>query len=254
MRLAVRAPVAELVLDRPATRNALTVAMLEELGRHLRTVAEDETVRVVLLRGSGDSAFCAGADLTAFRGLPADRLWRHWTRLGQEVFAALARLPQVTVAVLSGHAVGGGLELAAHCDLRIAARGSRLGLPEVKLGTLPGWSGMDRLADLIGLSRTRLLALTGRLIEAEDAAVWGLVDIVSGALATDVDRLVADLLRAGPVSQRILKARLAGALRGWPDPGALADSLGGAIAAFEGESGEGVSALLDKRVPTWVAQ
>lgn len=246
-----RGPVADLVLDRPAKRNALTEPMLRQLAGLLRDLADDDEVRVVTLRGAGDRAFSAGADLRAFAEVRPPRLWRRWTRLGQETFAALAHLPQVTVAVLNGPAIGGGLELAVHCDLRVAGSAVRVGLPEVTLGTLPGWSGLARIAELTGPSRARLLALTGRLITAEQAGSWGLVDVVADPVTEAADALVGDLLRGGPVAQRLLKARLAGPWRAWSDPQALLDSLGGAVAAAEGESAEGVAALLGGRPAAW---
>lgn len=241
--------VADVILDRSHKRNALTPYMLAKLGDQLRVIAVDEALRVVRIRGAGDVSFCAGADLNAFRGLNPSEIWRGWTTLGQGVFAALTQLPQTTIAVLSGDALGGGLELAAHCDLRVASDTVRVGLPEATLGTLPGWAGLSKMSELIGTSRTRLLAMTGRLITAIQAAEWGLVDVVAppDAFGQAQDGLVEQLLRTGPSAQRILKARFANGT----DLSMLVDSLGGAVAAWEGESAEGVAAMLERRTASW---
>jgi len=251
--VSVSGAVADLILDRPRKRNAVTPHMLEQLSAHLRRLAANDSIRVVRVRGAGDSTFCTGADLNAFRNLAPTNLWRQWTRLGQEAFAALARLPQTTIAVLSGDALGGGLELAAHCDFRVAAVNAWLGLPEATLGTTPGWAGLAKVADLIGTPRARLMALTGRSISAADAAAWGLVDLLADEDPLDrvVDTLVEDLLRTGPGAQRILKAQLSNGSSNRGELAILVESLGSAVTAWEGESAEGVAALVERRSARW---
>ena len=247
VRFRIHGAVAEFLLHRPAKRNALTPTMLEALHDACRELARNDSVRVVVVRGAG-SAFSAGADLGIFSELTPAEIGGAWTRSGQEAFAALAGLPAVTVAVLSGNALGGGYELALHCDLRVASVASSVGLPEVRLGTLPGWGGLDRLIELVGPSRARLLALTGRVIPATEAERHGLVDVLAQPedLEAAVRQLVDELLTAAPTAQRLLKQRFA------PNGvGGLLDSVTGAVATWSGESAEGVAAFRDRRAACW---
>ena len=145
---------------RPARKlNALTLEMLDELFDCLRTV-HDSDARVMVLRGAGDKAFCVGADINRFAPLTAVQMWRDWTATGHRVFDALAGLRQPTIAVLHGAAFGGGFELALACDFRVVATDARLGLPEVGLGTVPGWGGTERLTELVGRARAKEVVLS----------------------------------------------------------------------------------------------
>ena len=133
--------------------------------------------RVAILSGEG-KAFCAGGDIAAWGGLPPLEMWRDWTRAGHRAFEALARLRVPLIAALTGHAFGGGLELAAVADIRIAESGIKLGLPESGLGMAPGWSGTQRLVRRFGASVVRRMALTGAMFTAEEGLPLGLVDEV----------------------------------------------------------------------------
>ncbi|WP_396912175.1 enoyl-CoA hydratase/isomerase family protein [Mycolicibacterium sp.] len=231
VRLDRNGPIARIVLDRPAKRNALNTHMLTELRGRLDDVAADADVRVVTVESEG-SVFCAGADTGEFSSTTPELILGPWTRLGQRVFAELADLPQTTVAVLSGSAFGGGLELAMHCDFRVAARSAQVALPEATLGTSPGWSGVDRVAGIAGLSAARMLALTGRRYSADDAHGLGIIDIVADDVVDATAELVADILRTTPVAQSVLKRALARPMVS----AALVDSLAGAYLAASGET------------------
>jgi enoyl-CoA hydratase/carnithine racemase len=233
VRLHRDGPVARIVLDRAAKRNALTRHMLAELDKRLATVSDDHMIRVVTLHGEGQ-VFCAGADTTEFAATTPESIRGSWTRLGQRVFSALAELPQTTVAVLSGSAFGGGLELALHCDFRVASEAVAVGLPEATLGTTPGWGGLSKAADIGGPAAARMLALTGRALPAAEAYRLCLIDILAPQedVEAAADRLVADLLRTGPVAQAILKRALASPAAG----PALIDSLAGAYLTESGET------------------
>ena len=228
VRLERQGQVADLVLDRPQRLHALTLAMLDEIDVHLDKLADDDTVAVVRVRSAGSSCFCAGADLDEFAAHTPSDIWRRWNRRGQEVFARLAGLPHPSIAVLHGHALGGGLELALHCDLRVAAITARLGLPETTVGTIPGWSGVPRLAELVGPGRARLMILTGRLLDAPVAYDWGVVEVVAEPADLDaaVDRLTAELLDRPVVAMRLARELLARS--GSPE------RLAGALAAATG--------------------
>src|SRR5215472_9097931 len=169
---------ARLRLRRPEKLNALDRAMIDALADAARTIEASSQIRVAILSGEG-KAFCAGGDIAAWGDLPALDMWRDWTRAGHRAFEALARLRVPLIAALTGHAFGGGLELAAVADLRIAERGIKLGLPETGLGMAPGWSGTQRLVRRFGASVVRRMALTGRLFTAEEGRELGLVDEVT---------------------------------------------------------------------------
>src|SRR6202035_1781128 len=138
-----------------------------------RTIDETTEARVTILSGAG-KAFCAGGDIGAW-GAPAPlEMWRSWTRAGHRAFEALARLRTPLIVALTGHAFGGGLELAAVGDIRIAEKSVKLGLPETGLGMAPGWSGTQRLVRRFGASVVRRMALAGQLFEGEAALALGL--------------------------------------------------------------------------------
>lgn len=232
IRLEIAGAVARIVLDRPQKRNALSSQLLTELRTRLEDVAASD-VRVVQLIGEGP-VFCAGADTVEFADTPPELVRRRWTRLGQQVFRAVAELPQTTVAVLAGSAFGGGLELAMHCDLRVAADNVVLGLPEATLGTTPGWSGLGKISEIAGLAAARKLALTGRPIGAAEALRLGIVDVVAADVHSAADSLVRDVLDTAPGAQSILKRALASSAPA--DAASLIDSLAGGYLAASGET------------------
>ncbi|AQA02463.1 3-hydroxybutyryl-CoA dehydratase [Mycobacterium sp. MS1601] len=235
VRLEFSGLVARVELDRPRKRNALSTHLITELRGRLDEVAVSEA-RVVLLAGAGP-VFCAGADTTEFSGVTAELVLRRWTRLGQQVFRALSELPQTTIAVLAGGAYGGGLELAMHCDFRVAADDAKLGLPEATLGTTPGWAGLARISEIAGTSAARRLALTGQPIEAAEAFRLGIVDIVDADAERAADALVQSLLLTTPGAQSILKRVLAAS--GPADSTNLIDSLAGAYLMATGQTRSG---------------
>jgi enoyl-CoA hydratase len=167
-----REGIAIVTLDRPQVRNALSFATIELLGETLDRVAEMD-VRGLIVTGAG-KAFCAGADIKELRGRSLEEQRRGIER-GQAVFAKLDALPVVSLAVINGHAFGGGLELALACTLRIGARNARMALPEIKLGLIPGYGGTQRLPRIVGEARALDMILSGRTIEAEEAYRIGLL-------------------------------------------------------------------------------
>ena len=180
-------------IDGEARRNALSRALVQELGAQVARVSRrDEGVRAVVLRGAGDKAFCAGADLKERAGMTPDEVRDFLTRL-RDTLRGLERSDCVFVAFVNGAAFGGGTELLLCCDLRVAAPTAELGLTEVKLGIIPGAGGTQRLARLLGPGRAKDLILTGRKVPADEALRLGLVDRVGDlALAQALARQVAE--------------------------------------------------------------
>src|SRR5213593_1528358 len=142
--------VAVVAIDRPDARNALDVATLTELRDRLRELRDDGDVRAVVLTGSGDRAFIAGADIKAMSAMDVAQA-KAWGELGHEVAALLETMPKPAIAAINGFALGGGCELALACDIRYASSRAKLGQPEINLGIIPGWGGTQRLARVCGI-------------------------------------------------------------------------------------------------------
>ena len=167
-----------LTLHRPHALNALNYDLLKELDDVLTHIEEDETTKVVIITGSGDRAFAAGADITEMQPLSA-MAGRSWARFGQAVFNKIENLPQPVIAAVNGFALGGGCELAMACDIRLAADNARFGQPEVTLGIVPGFAGTQRLPRLVGKGLAKELLFTGDIIDAREAYRIGLVNSVT---------------------------------------------------------------------------
>jgi enoyl-CoA hydratase len=175
-----------ITLNRPKALNALSFAILDDLDRALDEVAAGEA-RALFITGAGDKAFCAGADIGELgKRTLMDK--KRGAEHGQATFAKLERLPLPSVAIVNGYAFGGGLELALACTFRLATPNAKLGLPEIKLGLIPGYGGTQRLPRVVGEARALEMILTGKAIDAPTALAWGLVSrVVEGdALAQGV--------------------------------------------------------------------
>ena len=244
--LAVEGEVALLTLNRPEKLNALDQGMLTALEQALDEVEANKAVRVLLLAANG-KAFCAGGDIAAWAALSPFDFAHDWVRRGHRVFDRLARLRVPTIAVLSGHAFGGGLELAGACDFRVAETGVKLGLPETSLGMVPGWSGTQRLVRRFGAQLVRRLSLGGDMLDAEDALAAGLVDRV--AAAGEGMKGARDLAQAiaarGPAAVQTAKLMI-NAAEGEESAAAM-EVLASAMLATTSDLKEGVAAFREKR-------
>lgn len=169
--------VATVTVNRPKVLNALNTETLAELDGLLAEIAGDDAVRVVILTGSGEKAFVAGADIKELNRLSPLEAARHAAK-GQSIFDRLEGLGKPSIAAINGFALGGGLELAMACTLRIAADNARMGLPEITLGLIPGFAGTQRLPRLVGQGRALQLVLTGGMVKADRAESIGLVNEV----------------------------------------------------------------------------
>ena len=168
-----------LTLNRPEALNALSFSLVQDLGRALDEAATSRA-RALLVTGAGPKAFCAGADVAELAGRSLAEQ-RRGVEAGQATFARIGRLPMPSVAVVNGFAFGGGLELALACTFRLATPNAKLGLPEIKLGLIPGYGGTQRLPRVVGEARALEMILTGKTIDAQTALAWGLVNrIVEG--------------------------------------------------------------------------
>jgi enoyl-CoA hydratase len=242
--LAVGDAVAILTLDRAAKLNALGPEMLAELERHIAMIDRDNDVRVVILTGAGERAFCVGADVNAWSALEPLDMWRRWIREGHRVLRRLAHLRQPSIAAINGFAFGGGLELALAADIRIAAETASFAMPETKIGTLPGWAGTSRLPEAIGVARAKQMIFSGARIDAFTAERWGLVNeaVPGDGLMSRARELALEIAANAPVSVQLAKAAIDG------DAAAL-EALAGALAASTEDCREGIASFREKRAP-----
>lgn len=169
---------AVLTLNRPEALNALSFSILGDIARALDEVAGMKDIRALLVTGAGEKAFCAGADIKELRGRTLIEQKRG-AELGQSVFARLDSLPVASVALVNGYAFGGGAELALACTFRLASPRAIFGLPEIKLGLIPGYGGTQRLPRLIGEGRALEIIMTGRNVKADEAERIGLVNAIA---------------------------------------------------------------------------
>ena len=243
--------VARITLDRPAKLNALTPAMLADLRDATDRVERDDDIRVAVLSAAGARAFCVGADIEAWADADALHMWRHWVRDGHAVFDRLARLRQPMIVAVEGLALGGGLELAATADLRVAGADAAFGLPEADVGVAPGWSGTQRLVRAIGAAPVKLMALAGERLDAEAAERIGLVHrVVPAGTALDAALAMAARIAArAPVAVQLTK-QLVNAAVG-EDTAATLEALASGVAAGTADMREGVAGFREKRPPVF---
>ena len=243
--------IARITLDWPAKLNALTPAMLAELGDAVARIDADDDIRVAVLSATGERAFCAGADIEAWGDASALHMWRHWVRDGHAVFDRLARLRQPTIAAIEGLALGGGLELATTADLRVAGADATFGLPEADVGVVPGWSGTQRLVRAIGPAPVKLMALAGERLDAAAAERIGLVHrVVPAGTARDASlAMAARIAGRAPVAVQLAK-QLVNATVG-EDTAATLEALASGVAAGTEDMREGVAGFREKRPPVF---
>lgn len=247
VRLHVAGGVAELRLDNPAKLNCFTVDMLAQMAGHLEVVEGLAEVRAVVVTGEGERAFCSGADINAWGDLTPAEFARAWVRGGHRLFDRLARLGKPTIAALNGHAFGGGLELAAACDIRVMVPGATIALPEAGVGIVPGWSGTQRLARLMPEAMVKEMALFGRRIGAERALACGFVAEVAGDARAAAHAIAGGVAGLSPRAVEIAKTMIHAGVG--EDQAAMIEALGSAAVAGTEDRAEGVAAFRAKRKP-----
>lgn len=239
-----------IVLSRPAVRNAISPGMLTALTEAI-VEAADREVRIVTIRGAG-GAFCAGADIASYvdPGANLDRL-EAFTRSARRLCRMLEELPAVVVAAVEGPCLGGGFELALASDLIIADPGARFGLPEARLGLIPGWGGTQRLTRAIGSRRSRAMILGATLLDASTAHDLGLVAELApdGGLTEGLDGLVARLAEGSPLAMVSAKRAIIAVEPAWPDAGAEVETTELMSRFASNDGAEGISAFIEKRPP-----
>ncbi|CAG2160711.1 enoyl-CoA hydratase/isomerase family protein [Cupriavidus numazuensis] len=242
-------PYAILTLNRPEARNALQFAMIEAMSYTLDQVARSGA-RALIVTGAGPKSFCAGADITELmdRSLMAQR---QGAQLGQRTFDKLAKLPIPSVAVIHGYAFGGGLELAMACTFRIATVHCRMGLPEIKLGLIPGYGGTQRLPRLIGEARALEMVMSGRTVEAIEAERWGLVNrVVADGDPVELGKtFLSEFIGYSRCASQFARNAVVRGMETTLDAGLEIEADLSTLAYQTADAAEGMRAFLDKRTP-----
>ncbi|HEY1267308.1 MAG TPA: enoyl-CoA hydratase/isomerase family protein [Candidatus Binatia bacterium] len=246
-----------ITLNRPEALNAMNQEMSGEIVSACRRGEQDESVRVVIFKGAGDKAFSSGMDLKERAGgVPVSAVERRQTKIGPEpntTTKAVAAITKPTIAAINGYAVGGGLELALACDLRIAAANAKVGLAEVRRGIIPGAGGTQRLARVVGVARALEIALSGQLIDGNEAFRIGLVhQVVAGEeLLAAAERLAETLLKGAPLSLRFIKEAIRKGSELPLEEGLRLEADLSALIATTEDAKEGPLAFAEKREAVW---
>ena len=235
-------------IDRPKVLNALNDQTVNELGQAFDAARDDDSVRVVIVTGSGEKAFVAGADIGELAKMDPIS-GKATAQRGQRVFRSIETFPKPVIAAINGFALGGGCELALACHIRIASENAQLGLPEVTLGIIPGYGGTQRMARLLGKGKALELICSGDRIKADEAERIGLVNRVvpQAELMTAAEELARKIASRGPVAVRYaIEAVMIGSDMPFEEGQFLEATLFGLLCATE-DMREGMTAFLEKR-------
>jgi enoyl-CoA hydratase/3-hydroxyacyl-CoA dehydrogenase len=237
-----------IVLNRPHRLNAFNEVLMEELSDVLDTAEKDQSVRCVIITGEGDRAFSTGADLTMFpKATPVKA--EEFSRSGQKLFGKIEEMSKPVIAAINGFALGGGLELALACDLRVAAEHAELGNTEILRGLIPGWGGTQRLVRVVGLARAKEMIILGNMLRAEEALKIGLVHKVVHyeKLRDEVKELATKLSEGPPIALKYAKHALNFGTQVPLDAGLRLESGLMGLAFSTDDLKEGVEAFMTRR-------
>jgi enoyl-CoA hydratase len=245
--------VVTVTIDRPAVKNALAPETIRELGEVVARLEDDDDVLAVVLTGAGDAVFVAGGDLRALQTVEGAEAGRRMARLTQRVFARLEALEVPVIAAVNGAALGGGTELAAACDIRVAAENASFGFKQIQLGIMPAWGLTYRLLRQVGRSTALDLLLTGRTLTAREAREIGFVDrVVPAGHAREAALELAGAIAANPpLSVRLVKQAIQGARDAPAEAAGVLEAALFGLAWGSADHDEAVRAFFEKRPPRW---
>jgi len=240
--------VAVVTINRPKSLNALNGETLGELDQCFGEIEKRKDIKVVILTGSGEKAFVAGADISAMLDMTAAQ-GVAWAQMAHRTFNRLENLPQVSIAAVNGFALGGGCEIAMCCDIRVASENAKFGQPEVNLGTLPGFGGTQRLPRLVGKGRAKELIFTADMIDAQEAYRIGLANKVvpQAELLDYCKKMAAKIISKGSYAVTLAKMAINSGLDMDLSNGLLLEAGFFGVSFATGDKKEGMSAFLEKR-------
>ncbi len=247
--------IAKITLNRPEARNAFNMELLDGIMEALDKAEQDPDIRAVIITGSGDKAFSAGADIKAMSSMDAEAS-KAFLKRGQEVFRRIEQFPKAVIAAINGYAFGGGLEISLACDIRIAVDDVKLGTPEVSLGLIPAWGGSQRLSYHIGMSKAREMILTGNPITAKEAEAIGLVNkaVPADELASTAAFMAAKIADNAPLAIKAAKKSMnASRTLSIEEGNKLEYELALELTQSK-DLQEGIAAILSKRKPNFKAE
>ncbi|HEX5197857.1 MAG TPA: enoyl-CoA hydratase-related protein [Gaiellales bacterium] len=255
LRISIDSRVACVTVDRPKVLNALNTALLQELLATLRDLGGDAGVGVIVLTGSGERSFIAGADIKEMAGkTPLEA--RAYSELGQEIAHLLETMRKPTIAAVNGYALGGGCEMALACDVRLASENAHFGQPEINLGIIPGWGATQRLARATNIGYAKELILTGRMIDADEALERGLVQHIYPAaeLMPRTFELAQAMAAKSPVALYYAKEATNRSLHGDIGGNLVHEADLYSLMFSTDDAREGLNAFVEKRDPTFIGK
>lgn len=252
VKIRKEAPLGWITIDRPDKLNALNAQTIKELYSAFMSLREDPEIRCVILTGSGDKAFVAGADIGELAKLDYDS-GKDYVLEGQELTKLIENYRKPVIAAINGYALGGGTELALACHVRVASENAKMGQPEVKLGLIPGFGGTQRLARLVGKGMAMELILSGKMIDSQEALAIGIVNSVvsKNDLAATCEALAGEMIANAPLAlEYAIRAINEGLDKSLPEGLLLEAEFFGTACSSE-DSDEGTKAFLEKRKPNF---
>ncbi|MFZ5944534.1 MAG: short-chain-enoyl-CoA hydratase [Bacillota bacterium] len=244
-----------ITINRPKALNALNIDVFKELSPLLDEIAKDSSVKVVVITGSGEKAFVAGADITYMLPMSSPE-GKAWGEVGQGVFNKIENLPQPVIAAINGFALGGGCELAMACDIRVASEKAKFGQPEVGLGIIPGFAGTQRLPRLVGKGIAKELLFTGDIIGAQEAYRIGLVNKVvpPEELMSTAKELAQKIMRHAPYAVQLCKEAVNIGMDVDLETGSKYEGTLFGITCSTEDKKEGMTAFVEKRKPNFIGR
>ncbi len=244
--------IATITINRPKALNALNEETIPEFLSRLEDAEKDRNTRIIVITGAGEKAFCAGLDLKTAMGITVTKAVE-MSRLGQKLTLAIEDLGKPVIAAINGYALGGGLELAMACDIRIASENARIGQTEVNVGLIPGWGGTQRLPRLVGKGIAKELIFTGKMIDAKRAEKIGLINLVVAPekLRSTVEELANEITGKPPIAIKLAKELINNSIETDQRIGLIHEAEAFGILSSTDDYREGVSAFLEKRKPEY---
>lgn len=248
--------IAVLTVDIPQSRNALSVPIVEYIEQLVDDIQKDKDIRCMVLTGGGEKSFIAGADIRKLvKMTPEDA--RYSIEVGHRLFTKIETMDIPTIAAVNGYCLGGGLEIAMCCDIRICSQNAKFGLPEINIGMIPGWGGTLRLPRLVGESRAKNMILRGIMITAAEAKDYGLIAEVFVSveeLRDEAMKMAGKLTACAPITMKIDKRLIYDAVGKQPTDIAQRDALALGFVYTTKDAMEGLTAFLEKRAPEYTGE